>query len=103
MLKKEGLGKNQIAYMKHIKIQSCHMGVIFMLKNITWQRQKCVHTHSQIMCYHTRNMYYDVVPNVQALILLTRKHMISIPTPVLKLVFTFIILLHVVQNMAGFR
>ena len=68
MLKKEGLGKNQIAYMKHIKIQSCHMGVIFTPNHMTWQSQQCVHTHSHIMCYHTGNVYCDVVPNVQALI-----------------------------------
>ena len=60
------------------------MGVIFTPKHMTRQREQCVHTHIQIMRYHTRNMYFDVVPNVQALILLTRKQMISIPTPVLQ-------------------
>ena len=69
---------------------------------MTWQRQQCGYTHSDIMRYHTENVYCDVVPNVQALIFLARKHMISTPTPVLLLVFTFIILLHVVQSMAGF-
>ena len=91
MLKTEGLGGKQIAYMKHIKIQLCHMGVIFKPKHITWQRKQCVHTHSHIICYHTGNVYCDVVPNVQALIFLTRKQMISIPTPVLQFAFTFII------------
>ena len=91
MLKPEGLGEKKIAYMKHIKIQSCHMGVIFTPKHMTWQSQKCVHTHSNIMPYHTGNVYCDVVPNFQALIFLTRKQMISIPTPVLQLLFTFII------------
>ena len=57
ILKTEGLGKKKIAYMKHKKIESCHMGVIFTPKNITCQRQQCVHTHSQIMSYHTVNMY----------------------------------------------
>ena len=85
MLKTEGLGKNQITYMKHIKIQSCHIGVIFTPKPMTWQSKQCVHNHSQIMRYHTVNVYCGVVPNVQALILLTRKQMISIPTPVPKL------------------
>ena len=42
-------GKRKFAYMKLIKIQSCHMGVIFTPNNMTRQRQKCVHTHSQIM------------------------------------------------------
>ena len=67
------------------------MGVIFTPKHMTWQRKKIVHTHSQIMRYHTVNVYCDVVPNVQALIFLTRKQIISIPTPVLQFVFTFII------------
>ena len=89
--------------MKLIKIQSSHMDVIFTPKYTTWQRKKCVLTHSLIMRYHNGNGYCDVVPNVLELIFLTRKHMISIPTPVLQFVFKFIILLHVVQNMAGFR
>ena len=66
------------------------------------QRQKSVHTNSQIMSYHTGNLYCDVVPDFQALIFLTRKQMISILTPVLQLFFTLIIQLHVLQNMAGF-
>ena len=96
-------GGKEIAYMKHIKIQSCNMGVIFTPKHMTWQRKQCVRNHSQIMCYHTGNVYWGVVPNVQALIFLTRKQMISIWTPVLQFVFTFIIWLHVVQKMAGFH
>ena len=73
IIKTEGLGENKIAYMKHIKIQSFHMGVILTPKHITWQRQQCVHTHSQIICYHTRNVYCNFVPNVHALIFLTSK------------------------------
>ena len=38
MLKTEGLGEKQIVYMKLIKIQSYHMGVIFMPNHMTWQR-----------------------------------------------------------------
>ena len=57
MHKTEGPGKKKIASIKLIKIQSCHMGVIFMPKHMTWQRQQCVHTHSQIMRYHTGNVY----------------------------------------------
>ena len=91
--------KGKFAYMKQIKIQSCHMGTIFTPKHTTWQRQQCVHTRSQIMCYRTGNVYCDVVPNVQALIFLTRKQKISILTPVLQFVFTFIIWLYIVQNM----
>ena len=67
------------------------MGVIFTPKHIKCQRQKCVHIHSQIMRYHTGNLYLDVVPNVQALIFQTNKYMISIPAQVIPLVFTFII------------
>ena len=65
MLKKEGLGKNKTAYMKHIKIRSYHIGVIFTPNNLIWQRIQCVHIHSQIMHYHTVNFYCNVVPNVQ--------------------------------------
>ena len=36
MLKTEGLGKKQITYMKLIRIKSCHMGVIFTPKHMTW-------------------------------------------------------------------
>ena len=84
-------GKSKLTYMKVIKIQPFHMSVIFTPKHMTWQRQKCVHTHSQIMRDHTGNVYCDVVPNAQALIFLTRKQITSIPTPVLQFVFTFII------------
>ena len=55
MLKTERLGGKQISYMKHIKIRSCHMGVIFTPKPMTLKRQQYVHTHSQIMCCHTGN------------------------------------------------
>ena len=91
MLKIEGLGKKQIAYMKLIKIQSCHMSVIFTPKHMTWKRQQCVYNHSLIMRYRKGNVYCDVVPNILALIFLNRKQMISIPILVLQLVFTFII------------
>ena len=91
ILKTEGLGEQKIAYMKYIKIQSCHMGIIFTPNHMTWQRQQYVSTHSHIMSSQTGNVYYGVVKNVQALIFLTRKQMISIPTQVLPFVFTFII------------
>ena len=67
------------------------MGVIFTPKHMIWQRQQCVNIHSQIIHYHTGNVYCDVVPNVEALIFLTKKQVISILTPVLHFVFTFII------------
>ena len=61
MLKTEGTGKKKISYMKHIKIQSCHMGVIFTPKH---ERKKCMHIHSQIMRYHPGNVSCDDVQNV---------------------------------------
>ena len=67
------------------------MGIIFISKHLIWQRQKCVNIHSHIMHYHTRNVYFDVVPNVHVLILLTKKQMINVPTLVLQFDFTFII------------
>ena len=91
ILKTEGLGGKQIADTKLIKIQSCPMGVIFTPKNMTRQRQQFVLTHSLIMRYHTGNVYCDVFPNVLALIFLTKKQMIIIPTPVLQLFLKFII------------
>ena len=100
--KQEVWGKSKFAYMKLIKIHSCHTGVIFTPRHMTRKRQQCVHTHSQIMRDHIGNVYCDVVPNSQALIFPPSKQMISIPTTVLQFVLTFIILLHVVQNMAGF-
>ena len=84
-------GENKIAYMKHIKIRSCHMGVIFTPKHMIWQRQQCVHIHSKIMHYHTGNVSCDVVTNVQAQIFLIKKQMINITTLVHQFVFTFII------------
>ena len=91
MIKKEGLGKNQITYMKHIKIQSYHMGFVFIPKYMIWKGKQCVHIHSQIIRYHTVNVYCDIVPNFQTLIFLTNKHMISITKPVLQYFLTFTI------------
>ena len=67
------------------------MGVVFTPNHMAWQRQQCVHNQSQIMSYKIGNVYCDVVPNAQVLIFLTRKHMISIQTPVLQFIFKFII------------
>ena len=64
MFKAEGLVKKNITYMKHIKIQSCHMGVVFTPNHMIWQRQQCVRIHSHIMRYHTRNVYFGVFKNV---------------------------------------
>ena len=67
------------------------MGVIFMPDHMICKRQKCLHIHSQIMNYHTGNVYCNVVPNIYVLILLTKKKMINIPTLDLQLYFTPII------------
>ena len=83
-------GKSNCIYETY-KIQSFHMGVIFTSNHMTGKRQQCVHTHIMIMCYHNINLYWDVVTNVQSLIFLTRKQIISIPTPVLQFFFKFII------------
>ena len=37
------------------------------------------------------SLYFNVMPTIHVLILLTKKHMINIPTLVLKFDFTFII------------
>ena len=62
------------------------MGLIFTPNHMKWQSQKFVYTHSWFVRYYNGNVYCNVVPNVQALIFLTRKQMISILTPVLQLV-----------------
>ena len=84
-------GKSKFTNMKHINIRSCHIGVIFRTNNLIWHRQKCVRIYIQIMYYHIGNVSYDVVPNSQSLIFLTKKHMINIPTLVHQFVFAFII------------
>ena len=50
----------------------------------------CAYSQSDHVLPHL-NVYCDVVPNVQALIFLTRIQMISIPTTFFQIVFTFII------------
>ena len=48
-------------------------------------KSKIVHIHSQIMHYQDVNLYFSV------LIVLTKKHMINIPTQLLQFDFTFIV------------
>ena len=91
MLKTEGLEKKQIKIMKHIKIYLCHMVIIFTPNHMIWQRQQLLRIHIQIMSYHTVNVHCGVLSNVQVFIFLTKKQIISIPTPVLQFVLTFII------------
>ena len=62
------------------KIQSFHIGVIFTSKHLIWQRQQYVRIHNQIMHFHTGNVSFNFVWNVQTLIFLTRKQIINITT-----------------------
>ena len=73
MLKAEGMVKKNITYMKHIEIQWCHMGVIFMPKHLIWKRLKCSHILSLLMHFHTENMYCGALLNVYVSILMTKK------------------------------
>ena len=73
IFKSEGLVKKNNTYMKHIKIQCCHMGVIFMPKHLMWQRLQCAHILSLIIHFHTGRVYYGVVMNVHTSIFLTKK------------------------------
>ena len=61
MLKTEGLVKKHITYMRHIKIQSCHMDVIFMPKHLIWHKLQFAHILSLIMHWHNGNLYCGVV------------------------------------------
>ena len=73
MLKSEGLVKKHITYMKHIKIQWYHMGVIFMPKHLIRIMIQCAHILSLIMHFQTGNVYCGVVPTVHVSIFLTKK------------------------------
>ena len=103
MLKKEGLVKNHIVYMKHIEIHWYHIDFIFMPKHQIWQRLPCVHIFSLIVHFHTGNMYFDAVLTVQVSIFLTKKQIISIQTQHHQLGWTFITSLRVVLLMVEFH
>ena len=90
MFKAEGLVKKHITFMKHIKIQWCHMGVIFLPNNMIWQRQKCAHIHSLIVHFHTGNVYWGAVPTVHVAIFLTKKNIKNMKKHHPELGFTFI-------------
>ena len=99
ILKIEGLVKRQISYMKHIKIQWCHMDVIFMTKHLIWQMLQCVHIPSLIMHCRTGNGYCGAVMTFHVSIFLTKKQIISIQKQHPQFGFTFITSLHVVVIM----
>ena len=73
MLKAEVLVREHITYMKHIKIQWCHMGVIFMPKHLICKMLQCAHILSLIMHFYSANMYWGVVTTVHVSIFLTKK------------------------------
>ena len=73
MLKAEGLVRNHITYIQHIKIQGCPMSVIFIPKHLIWKMQQRALILVLIMHFHIVNMYCGAVPNVLVLILLTNK------------------------------
>ena len=73
ILKSEGLVRKHITYMKHIKIQWYHMGVIFMPKHLIWKIRKCALFLIRSIHFHTKNVYYGAMPTVYVLTFLTRK------------------------------
>ena len=73
MIKAEGLVKNYITCMKHIRIQWCNMGVIFIPNHLIWQNLQCAHIHSMIMHFHTEEVYCGDVPTFHLSIFLTKK------------------------------
>ena len=89
--------------MKHIKVQWCHMDVIFMPKHLICKRLLCAHIFSMIMHFHTGNVYCGAVPNIHVSIFLTKKQIIRIQTQHPQYGFTFITSLDVVLLMVEFR
>ena len=73
ILKTEGLARKHIMYIQHIKIQWCHMGVIFMPNNLIWKMQQYALILILIMHLHTGNFYRGAVTNVHISIFLTNK------------------------------
>ena len=89
--------------MKHIKIQWCHMGVIFMPQHLMWQRLQCAHILSLIMHLHNGNLYCGAVPTFRVSIFLTNKQIKNMKKKHPQLCFTFITSLNVVLLMVEFH
>ena len=102
ILKVEGLARKNITYMKHIKIQWCHMNVIFTPKHMIWHKLQCAHILSLIMHLHTGKVYCGAVPNVHVSIFLTKKQIICINRQHPQYGFTFITSLDIVLFMVEF-
>ena len=88
---------------KHIKIQSCHMDVIFIQKQLIWHKLQCAHILSLIMHFHTINVYCGAVKNVHVSIFLTNTQIISVQKRHPQLGFTFITSLDLVLLMVEFH
>ena len=83
-------GKNHITYMKHIKIQLCHMGVIFMPKHLICKRLQCAHILILIMHFHTGNVFCDVLTTVHVSMFMTKKQINNMKKQHPLVGFTFI-------------
>ena len=79
------------------------MGVIFIPKNLIWQRPQYAHIPSLTMHFHTGNVYCGDVMNVHISIFLTKKQIISIQKQHSHFGFTFITSLHIVLPMLEFH
>ena len=73
MLKTKIMMKKNTTFIKRIKIQWYHMGVIFISTHLIWQMLQCAHIISLIMHLRTENVYCSAVPTIHLLILLTKK------------------------------
>ena len=103
MLKAEGLARKHITYMKHIKIQVCNMGIIFMPKHLIWKMLQCANILSLSIHFHTGNVYCDAVMTVHVSILPTKKYLKNMTKLYPQLGFTFITSLDVVLFMVDFH
>ena len=99
MPKSEVLVRKHITYIQRIKIQWCHMGVIFMPKHQIRQILQCAHILSLIMHFHTGNVYFDAVLTVHVSIFLTKKQLKNMKKQHPQLGFTFTTSLDVVLLM----
>ena len=103
ILKAEGLVRKHITYIKHIKIQWCHMEIIFMPKHQIWQILQCAHILSMSMQWHTGNVYCGDALNVLLSIFLTKKQLKDMTKKHPQLGFTFTTSLDVVLLMVEFH
>ena len=103
MFKAKGLARKHITYIQHIKIQRCHMGVIFMPNHLIWKMRQCALILIRIMYFHTGNVYYGAVPTVRLLIFLTKKQTKKMNKQHPQLGFAFITSFNVVLIIVEFH